>query len=126
MSLRVRYNKNGSREVISNIKLSTTEKSSTLLEKRRELRDTEIKFQKACRQLAHLNKRLSDVKRRCNDASGCLRYNLKLKLSVLEGVRSMYYDYVYMKSEDINMLRHDVRFWVEESSESEYETEDEE
>jgi hypothetical protein len=73
---------------------------------------------------------MADMSYRYNKAKGdnfkCFRYNLKLKLSVLEGVRSMYYNYVYMKAEDINMLRHDVRFWIEESSESEYETEDDE
>lgn len=106
------------------------DKKETLTEKRRELRDTELKFQKACRQLAYINHRLADLTQRYNKAKRnnqrSFRYNLKLKISVLEGVKSMFYDYIYMKAEDINMLRHDVRFWIEDSSGSEYETDDEE
>lgn len=112
--------------------LATTQKDTaqTLTEKRQELRDTELKFQKACRQLAYINHRLADLTQRYNKArrnnQRTFRYNLKLKISVIEGIKSMFYEYIYMKAEDINMLRHDVRFWIEESSESEYETDDEE
>jgi hypothetical protein len=99
----------------------------TLLQKRRDLRDAEIKFCKASKQLAQTNQMLADLSRRYNaakkDDNRCFRDNLMRKISVMQGARSMYYDYVYMKAEEINMLRHEVRSWVEVEDSTEYETE---
>ncbi|WAR02334.1 hypothetical protein MAR_008892 [Mya arenaria] len=102
-----------------------------------ELRTTMMKFRKACTQLNLLNKRLSDMHRRLQAArkSGDRRsiYNLQLQASVTEGVRAMFYEYVYMRGEDIAMLRNDVRVLtkkmaeatkVAEQSDSDSETED--
>ena len=43
-----------------------------------------------------------------DDNFRCFRYNLRLKLAVKEGVRNMYYDYAYMKAEDVARLRQDL------------------
>ena len=76
------------------------------------LHRAQTKFRKACIQLTLLNKQLADVKERYQQAKEdnfrCFRYNLRLKLAVIEGVRNMYYDYAYTKAEDVVKLRHDL------------------
>ena len=76
------------------------------------LHRAQTKFRKACIQLKLLNKQLTDMKDRYSRAKDenfrCFRYNLRLKLAVIEGVRNMYYDYAYMKAEDVARLRQDL------------------
>ena len=78
------------------------------------LHRAQTRFRKACIQLKLLNKQLhvTDMKDRYRRAKDnnfrCFRYNLRLKLAVIEGVRNMYYDYAYMKAEDVARLRHDL------------------
>ena len=76
------------------------------------LHRAQTRFRKACIQLKLLNKQLTDMKYRYSRAKDdnfrCFRYNLRLKLAVIEGVRNMYYDYAYMKAEDVARLRHDL------------------
>ncbi|KAH3856818.1 hypothetical protein DPMN_099413 [Dreissena polymorpha] len=36
------------------------------------------------------------------------RYNLRLKLAAIEGVRNMYYDYAYHKADRVAELRRDL------------------
>lgn len=102
-----------------------------LQETQRELKQTMIKFRKACSQLSIIDKRLRDMSRRYEaakrDGNQCFLYNLRIKISALEGMRSMYYEYVYMKAEDVNMLRHDARFLMRQKhveSDEEYESEE--
>ena len=38
----------------------------------------------------------------------CFRYNLRLKLAVIEAVRNMYYDYAYIKAEKVAELRREL------------------
>lgn len=91
------------------------ETSQELMNAKQELRATQKKFQKACAQLTFLNKRLKELNIRqekaCKEGNRRAEYNLKLRMSVLEGVRGMYYEYVYMRAEDMAMLQHDVKFW---------------
>lgn len=91
------------------------ETSLELTNAKQELRTTQRKFQKACAQLTLLNKRLKELHLRqenaCKEGNRRAEYNLKLRMSVLEGVRGMYYEYVFMRAEDIAMLQHDVKFW---------------
>ena len=72
--------------------------------------DTEKKFRKSCDQLCHLNRRLADMQKRYRrakaDNSRCFRYNLRLKLAVVEGVRNAFYDYAHVQAEKIVELRH--------------------
>ena len=76
------------------------------------LHRAQTRFRKACIQLKLLKKQLTDMKDRYSRAKDdnfrCVRYNLRLKLAVIEGVRNMYYDYAYMKAEDVARLRHDL------------------
>ena len=70
-----------------------------------------MKFRKVRIKLTLLNKHLTDVKMHYQQAkednSRRFRYNMRLKLAVIEGVRNMYYDYAYMKAEDVARLRYD-------------------
>ena len=76
------------------------------------LHRAQTKFRKACIQLKLLNRQLTDMNdhysRAKDDNFSCFRYNPRLKLAVIEGVRNMYYDYAYMKAEDVARLRQDL------------------
>jgi hypothetical protein len=55
----------------SNVKSTKPgDENQTLQQKRRELRDTEIKFTKASRKLMHLNKLMADMSYRYTKAKG--------------------------------------------------------
>ena len=86
--------------------------ASVLTAKFSALHRAQKKFRKACIQLKLLNKQLTDTKDRYSRAKDdnfrCFRYNLRLKLAVIEGVRNMYYDYAYVKAEDVARLRQDL------------------
>lgn len=73
------------------------------------LQEAERKFQKSCSQIILLNKQLEDVQERYRRAKRdnfrCYRYNLRLKLAVIEGVRNMFYEYAHIKAEEIAELR---------------------
>ena len=72
---------------------------------------------------------MDDMKQRYNQAKTdnfrCFRYNLRLKLAVIEGVRNMYYDYAYAKAEKVAELRHDLYGETVEAVGSDTETEEE-
>lgn len=74
--------------------------------------DAESRFRKACDQIVTLNQRLGDVQKRYKMAkrsnNSAFRYNLRLKLAVIEGARNMYYDYAYIKADQVAQLRKDM------------------
>ena len=94
-----------------------------------DLQDAEMKFRKACIQITLLNKQLEDFKDRYSKAKEdnfrCFRYNLRLTLSVIEGVRNMYYDYAYMKAEKVAALSNDLFGETVEIQTSDSESEEE-
>ena len=82
------------------------------LDKRFTLSDTERRFRKACDQIILLNQRLGEVQKRYKMAKRAnnrsFRYNLRLKLAVIEGARNMYYDYAYCKADQVAELRREL------------------
>ena len=82
------------------------------LDKRFTLSDAERRFRKACDQIVTLNQRLGEVQKRYKMAKRCnnkaFRYNLRLKLAVIEGARNMYYDYAYVKADQVAQLRREM------------------
>ena len=82
------------------------------LDKRFSLTEAEGRFKKACDQIVLLNKRLGEVQKRYKLAKRAsnrvFRYNLRLKLAAIEGVRNMYYDYAYHKADRVAELRRDL------------------
>ena len=73
------------------------------------MRATDRRFQKACRQLVILNNRLEDLntqyrRSRRNNKPGS-RYNLRLKLSVVEGIRNMFYEYASSRADELENMQ---------------------
>lgn len=73
------------------------------------LHAAERKFRKSCVQITLLNKQLEDMKKRYLRAKADnfhrFRYNLRLKLAVVEGVRNMYYEYAHIQAEQVAEIR---------------------
>ena len=82
------------------------------LDKRFTLSESERRFRKACDQIVLLNQRLGDVQKRYKMAkrsnNRSFRYNIRLKLAVIEGSRNMFYDYAYAKADQVAELRRDL------------------
>lgn len=82
------------------------------LNKRFTLTEAEGRFKRACDQIVLLNQTLGAVQKRYKNAKRtndrAFRYNLRLKLAVIEGVRNMYYDYAYTKADQVADLRREL------------------
>ena len=82
------------------------------LDKRFTLSDAERRFRRACDQIVLLNQKLGEVQKRYKKARSTnnrsLRYNLRLKLAVIEGARNMFYDYAYTKADQVADLRREL------------------
>jgi hypothetical protein len=65
-----------------------------------------------CNQISLLNQRLSEVHKRYNVAQrenqGAFRYNYRIRLGVVEGLRNTYYEYAQLKEDEIADLRRDL------------------
>ena len=88
-----------------------------------ELNETETRFKRACEQVVLLNDKLEGLQRRYDKAvqenHRSFRYNLRLKMASVEGVRNAYYEYACEKAEKIAELRYYA------SAADHYESEDE-
>ncbi len=100
---------------------------SKKLDKRFTLMESERRFKKACDQIVLLNQRLGQVQKRYKTAKSenhrSFRYNYRLRLAVIEGVRNMFYDYAYVKADQVAELRRELFDEVVEivdGSDSEY------
>lgn len=92
--------------------MKTKSVSSSILDKRFSLVDSERRFRRACEQIVLLNQKLEELQRRYNRAKDInqksFRYSLRLRLSVLEGIRNTYFDYAHAKAEQVGELRRDL------------------
>ena len=74
-----------------------------------QLMDAEKCFRRSCNQILLLNRVLEELQSRYDSASKqhmrAFRYSLRMRISVLEGVRNMYYHYASMKADLICRLR---------------------
>jgi len=81
-------------------------------DKRTSLIDTERRFRRACEQIVLLNQRLDQLQQRYDNAkrqfNRAFRYNLRLKLAVVEGMRNVYYDYAHEKAKKVADLRREL------------------
>jgi hypothetical protein len=82
------------------------------LDQRFTLLESERRFRRACEQIVQLNYKLDELQSRYlgakTDGLRTFRYNYRLRLSVIEGLRNMYYDYAHQKAEDITGLKMDL------------------
>lgn len=89
-----------------------------------ELTETETRFKRACEQVVLLNDKLEGLQRRYDKARQenhrSFRYNLRLKMASVEGVRNAYYEYACEKAERIAELR----YYVSEEAQSDSDGED--
>lgn len=79
---------------------------------REDLCMAESLFRRACEQVFVLNKDIEKLTIRFDDAEAmgnkALRYHLRLRISVMEGVRNMYYEFAALKATVITELQHHV------------------
>ena len=101
------------------------------LDKRFSLTKAEGRFKKACDQIVLLNHHLGEVQKRYKMAkrtnNRAFRYNLRLKLAAIEGVRNMYYDFAYNKADRVADLRRelfDESVEIVSGSDSQYSSDD--
>lgn len=95
--------------------------------------ETDAKFKKACQQLILLNNQIDGIQVRYDRAakhSGRVaKYNYRIKLCVVEGVRNMFYEYAVRLADKIDDLRRQAGMIVlreeEEDEVEEFEEEDE-
>lgn len=76
------------------------------------LATAERSFRRACEQIVLLNQRLDEVQVRYEAArdnnARAFRYNLRLKLAIVEGMRNVYYDYAHTKAKLVANLRREL------------------
>ena len=74
-----------------------------------QIAENEKKFHLACDQVMKLDELLDNNQTRYDRANNAnqrtARYGLRMKLSVLEGVRNMYVEYASMKAEELMLLQ---------------------
>lgn len=89
---------------------------SHLLEKETEAR---LKFEKACQQIALLDQKIKDLevryKRAVKNKKNSFRYNLRLRLSVVTGVKMMYHHHASTKAEELTRIRRQINNSIQNS-----------
>jgi environmental stress-induced protein Ves len=72
------------------------------------LNDAQLKFEKACTQIVLLDQKIKDLevryKRALKNKKNSFRYNLRLRLSVVTGVKMMYHHYASTKADELHRL----------------------
>ena len=84
---------------------------------------TQLRFNRACSQVQHLNQRLDEIEARYErsktNSNSVFRYNLKLKMCVVEGTRNYFFEYVQRIGAELYLLqieRRDVAPPIREQS----------
>lgn len=90
-------------------KMDNLDGSLELYVKRQELMFIERYFQSACEQILLLDQRIRELKVRCERARQQqlrpFQYNLQLRLTVMEDIRNVYYNYASQKCGRICQLQ---------------------
>lgn len=85
----------------------------------------EVKFEKACTQLKTLNAKIDQIQLRYDRAADAnmrsFRYNLRIQLVELEGVRNMYYQYAKTKAEQLDEMKQQIINVLSDDSEDDME-----
>lgn len=81
-------------------------------DKRTALLTAEKRFRRSCEQIILLNQTLGNLQNRYDRAKKTnfrsFRYNLRLRLAVVEGLRNVYYDYAHEKAKQVAQLRQEL------------------
>jgi mitochondrial fission protein ELM1 len=82
------------------------------LDKKSTLVDNERRFKRACEQIVQLNYSLHALQQRYNKAKNdnhkSFRYSLRLRIAVVDGMHSMFYEYAHKKAEAVVELRQEL------------------
>jgi len=74
-----------------------------------QLEEAQQKFDRACDQIAVLDRQIHDLdaryRRAVKQKKNSYRYNLRLKLSVTTGIKMMYHHYASMRADEISKIR---------------------
>ena len=96
---------NSSSPSVSSVPSTSGVDSSYLQEK---LCDAQTKFEKACQQIVLLDHKIKDLevryKRAVKHKKNAFRYNLRLRLSVVTGIKMMYHHYASTKADELHRL----------------------
>ena len=72
---------------------------------------TQYRFERACSQVRQLNLRLDDIEARFErsmaNGNDIYRYNLRLKMCVMEGIRNYYFEYAQRTGLDLHRLQNE-------------------
>lgn len=86
------------------------------------LNDAQLKFEKACQQIVLLDQKIKDLevryKRALKNKKNSFRYNLRLRLSVVTGVKMMYHHYASTKADELHRLHRQRHAVIRNASES--------
>ena len=108
----VAYSELGSEQNRNHSRCALLQILSKKLDKRFTLIERERRFKRACDQIVLLNQKLSQVQKRYRNAKNennrSFRYNYRLQLAAVEGVRNMYYDYACAKADQVAELRREL------------------
>lgn len=73
------------------------------------MNEARTKFERACQQIVLLDQKIKDLdiryRRAVERKKNSFRYNLRLRLSVVTGVKMMYHHYASTKAEEVTRLR---------------------
>lgn len=86
--------------------------SSVLSNVPTKLVEAERCFKRACEEIISLNRKIEELSNRYDNARKqnwrSYRYNFRLQIAVVEGVRNMFYEYATKKADEISDLRTQV------------------
>ncbi|RUS73487.1 hypothetical protein EGW08_018747 [Elysia chlorotica] len=76
------------------------------------MNEARSKFERACQQIVLLDQKIKDLevryRRAVRNKKNSFRYNLRLRLSVVTGVKMMYHHYASTKAEELARLRRQI------------------
>ena len=91
--------------------MSTAEMERCTLE--RLIDDYTYRFQKSCQQVVLLNQQMADLQvrydRAARERNTTYRYQLRLRLCVVEGTRNMYFEYAQRAGDQLDRFR--IALW---------------
>ena len=77
-----------------------------------QLSAVEKKLVRSCRQIILLNDQIRGLTKRYHSARAAgikgFRYNLRVRIATVEGVRNMYYEYARLRAEEVAELRKEL------------------
>lgn len=91
------------------VRVNGNEITGSVEEIQNKLLETQDKFDRVCRQIVSLSHQISCLKklyrRAENNNKYAIRYNIRMRMSIISGIKMMYHHYATIKAEEINQFR---------------------